>query len=235
MLWWDSCRLERGLPGPFPATLCVWRSLRFRSWPKAPTLLLLGDHLYTTAHPEGTSCVRQLLAAYTGTSVMALQRTAEAQLAPARFLPASSPPPRSLLGTFPAGTRAPVRLRDGQVGYLWQGEPSLPTSLQILATPRPHLGHTSAIPRPYLRQGELADAVWRRRRRRAAARAPDDAGGEADRRVRRDQPGGAGLARRDVPQRLWPLHHHRDGWPTPAARLHGRVSPMPWTCRGHVR
>ena len=150
MLWWDSCRLERGLPGPFPATLCVWRSLRFRSWPKAPTLLLLGDHLYTTAHPEGTSCVRQLLAAYTGTSVMALQRTAEAQLAPARFLPASSPPPRSLLGTFPAGTRAPVRLRDGQVGYLWQGEPSLPTSLQILATPRPHLGHTSAIPRPYL-------------------------------------------------------------------------------------
>jgi len=58
------------------AVLCARAALE----EEAPTLLLLGDHLYTTAHPEGTSCVRQLLAAYTGTSVMALQRTAEAHV-----------------------------------------------------------------------------------------------------------------------------------------------------------
>ncbi|EOD33564.1 hypothetical protein EMIHUDRAFT_467758 [Emiliania huxleyi CCMP1516] len=101
----------------------------------APTLLLLGDHLYTTAHPEGTSCVRQLLAAYTGTSVMALQRTAEAQPAPAQFLPASSPPPRSLLGTFPAGSRAPAFLET--VNALAPSlEPVLPSEVRGLSRGR---------------------------------------------------------------------------------------------------
>jgi UTP--glucose-1-phosphate uridylyltransferase len=45
-----------------------------------PFVLMLGDHLYRSSHETGSSCVAQLLRAYDGTSLMALRRTAEADV-----------------------------------------------------------------------------------------------------------------------------------------------------------
>lgn len=40
-----------------------------------PFVLMLGDHLYRSRHPEQTSCVRQLIERYQGTSLIALRKT----------------------------------------------------------------------------------------------------------------------------------------------------------------
>ena len=48
--------------------------------PTEPFVLMLGDHLYTSAHEQGTSCVAQLLEQYTGRSLIALKRTAEDEI-----------------------------------------------------------------------------------------------------------------------------------------------------------
>ena len=41
---------------------------------------MLGDHLYRSSHPRGTSCVAQLLEAVRGRSLMALRRTPESHI-----------------------------------------------------------------------------------------------------------------------------------------------------------
>ena len=48
--------------------------------PEQPFVLMLGDHLYTSQHEQGTSCVAQLLEQYNGRSLIALQRTAESEI-----------------------------------------------------------------------------------------------------------------------------------------------------------
>ncbi|KAL1507244.1 hypothetical protein AB1Y20_008093 [Prymnesium parvum] len=45
-----------------------------------PFVLMLGDHLYHSSHPSSTSCTKQLIDAFQGVSIMALKKTAEAEL-----------------------------------------------------------------------------------------------------------------------------------------------------------